>query len=537
MGKSIEFYDTTLRDGTQAENFNLSVDDKIRITKALDRLGIDFIEGGWPGSNPMSVEYFQRMRHIPLTNSRLAAFGSTRHFRNRPEDDANLAALLEAEPAAITIFGKSWDIHVEQALGIELDDNLQIIEDTLAHLRPHVEHLFYDAEHFFDGFKNNEGYALATLLQAARGGAETIILCDTNGGTLPQEITPIIHRVRSFLADHGREVKLGIHAHNDAEAAVANSLLAVAAGVDQVQGTINGFGERCGNANLTSIIPAVVFKMGLSCQVQKQVDRLYTTSRLVNELANLPQNRYQPYVGESAFAHKGGIHVSAVRRNPLTYEHIDPDKVGNIRRILISDQSGRSNVLHKAKQWGMALDPSGPELPAIINELKELENQGYMFEGAEASFELLMRRALGHAGNYFKLESFRVMNHKYRMDKPPLTEATIRLFVAGNEVHTAAMGDGPVNALDRAIRKALARFYPCLEEMELADYKVRVLSGEHGTEARVRVLVESKDRHCRWGTVGVSVNIIEASWQALVDSINYKLMKEEDTESGLTRLI
>ncbi len=537
MGKPIEFYDTTLRDGTQAENFNLSVEDKIRITQALDRLGIDFIEGGWPGSNPLSVEYFRQMRDITLENAKLAAFGSTRHFKNSPENDPNLAALVEAAPQAITIFGKSWDIHVVDALGIELADNLQIIEDTLSYLRPHVEHLFYDAEHFFDGFKNNEQYALSTLLQAARGGAETIILCDTNGGTLPHEITPIIERVRTFLRDHDHEVRLGIHAHNDAETAVANSLLAVSAGVDQVQGTINGFGERCGNANLTSIIPAVVFKMGLSCQVQKHIDQLYTTSRLVNELANLPQNRYQPYVGESAFAHKGGIHVSAVKRNPLTYEHIEPDKVGNFRRILISDQSGRANILHKAKRWGLSLDSGSPELSAIINELKELENQGYMFEGAEASFELLMRRALGQVRDYFTFESFRVMNHKYRMDMPPLTEATIRLFVADNEVHTAAMGDGPVNALDKAIRKALARFYPCLTEMELADYKVRVLSGEHGTEAKVRVLVESKDKHCSWGTVGVSVNIIEASWQALVDSINYKLMKEENTASGLTRLI
>ena len=527
MGRHIEIYDTTLRDGTQAENFNLSVDDKVRITQALDKLGIDFIEGGWPGSNPVSVEYFQKIHGLHLRHAKVAAFGSTRHFKNKASKDANLLALLDARTPAVTIFGKSWDVHVRDALHIELEDNLLIIEDSLAFLRPQVEHLLYDAEHFFDGFKDNPEYALATLGKAVAGGAETLILCDTNGGTLPHELQPIIERVRQYLAGLEKKVKLGIHAHNDSETAVANSLLAISYGIDQVQGTINGYGERCGNANLTSIIPALVFKMGLACEVRKHIDRLYSASRLVNELANLPHYRYQPYVGESAFAHKGGVHVSAVKRNPLTYEHIEPEKVGNFRRILISDQSGRANVLHKAKQWGLKLSASDPLLSSIINELKELENQGYQYEGAEASFELLMRRAMGLQRNYFKFESFRVMNHKYRMDKPPLTEATIRLFVGGSEVHTAASGDGPVNALDNAIRKALARFYPCLEEMELADYKVRVLSGEHGTEAKVRVLIESKDRKCSWGTVGVSVNIIEASWQAMVDSINYKLMKAD----------
>jgi len=528
MAQKIEIYDTTLRDGTQAENFNLSVEDKIRITTVLDKLGIDYIEGGWPGSNPLSVEYFNKMRSIKLRHAKLAAFGSTRHFKNSPEKDPNLQALLAAETDVITIFGKSWDIHVHDALRIELEDNLQIIRDTLSYLRPHVDHLFYDAEHFFDGFKNNREYALLTLESALEGGAETLILCDTNGGTLPHELPGIINRVKQHFADLGKTVELGIHAHNDSDSAVANSLLAIAdTKVKQVQGTINGFGERCGNANLTSIIPALVFKMGLECEVRKHIDRLYSTSRYVNELANLPHNRYQPYVGQSAFAHKGGIHVSAVKQNPLTYEHIPPDKVGNIRRILISDQSGRANILHKAKQWNLKLSADDPVIPTIISELKELENLGYQYEGAEASFELLMRRALGLQRSYFKFETFRVMNHKYRMDKPPLTEATIRLYVGGNEVHTAAMGDGPVNALDTAIRKALTRFYPCLEKMELVDYKVRVLSGEHGTQARVRVLVESKDQHCTWGTVGVSVNIIEASWQALVDSINYKLLKEE----------
>jgi 2-isopropylmalate synthase len=528
MSHYVELYDTTLRDGTQAENFNLSVDDKLRIAQALDQLGIDFIEGGWPGSNPVSVDFFERAKKLRLDHARLAAFGSTRHIRNTPENDPNLQALIKAETPVITIFGKSWSIHVEDALHISRDENLQIIADTLDCLKPHVDRLFYDAEHFFDGYKSNQDFALQTLLAAVEGGADSIILCDTNGGTLPHEIPPIIDQVRSFLDRKGKGVPLGIHPHNDSETAVANALVAVSScRVEQIQGTINGFGERCGNANLTSIIPALVFKLGVDCEVRKHLDRLYSTSRLVNELANLPHNRYQPYVGESAFAHKGGIHVSAVKKNPLTYEHITPDKVGNIRRVLISDQSGKSNILHKAKQWGLSIEADDPVLASITAELKELENLGYQYEGAEASFELLMRKSLGLQRNYFKFESFRVMNHKYRMDKPPITEATIRLFVGGQEVHTAAMGDGPVNALDTAIRRALTAPYPCLEEMELTDYKVRVLSGDHGTQARVRVLVESRDRTCSWGTVGVSVNIIEASWQALVDAINFKLMKED----------
>jgi 2-isopropylmalate synthase len=527
MARVIELYDTTLRDGTQAENFNLSVDDKIKVCRQLDRLGIDFIEGGWPGSNPLAVEFFKQMQGVELKQARLAAFGSTRHFQKKPEQDANLQALLAAQTPAVTIFGKSWDIHVIDALRIQLEDNLQIIEDSLAYLRPHVRHLIYDAEHFFDGFKNNREYCLATLGRAIAGGAETIVLCDTNGGTLPHEIPEIMERVLQYRAEQGREVRIGIHSHNDSETAVANALISVHCGADQVQGTINGFGERCGNANLTSIIPALIFKMGLECKVGKRIDQLYTTARMVNELANLPHNRYQPYVGESAFAHKGGIHVSAVQRNPMTYEHIAPEKVGNSRRVLISDQSGKSNVLMKAQKYGLDIEADDPLMTQIINQLKELENQGYQYEAAEASFELLMRRALGLHRDFFQLEAFRVMDHKHEIGMNPITEATIRLSVDGSEVHTASMGDGPVNALDRALRKALTRFYPRLEDMELTDYKVRVLTGEYGTGAKVRVLVESKDLEDSWGTVGVSVDIIEASWQALVDSINYKLMKDE----------
>ncbi|MBT8333933.1 MAG: citramalate synthase [Deltaproteobacteria bacterium] len=531
MARAIEIYDTTLRDGTQAENFNLSVEDKVRISVALDELGIDFIEGGWPGSNPMSVDYFEKIKKISLAHAKIAAFGSTRHWGNNVEKDPNLLAMIKAETPAITIFGKSWDIHVTDALKIDLDKNLEIIGDTLAFLKTYVDILIYDAEHFFDGIKNNEEYALATLERAISGGADTIVLCDTNGGTLPHEMGFILAKVKEFIATIGAQVTLGIHSHNDSETAVANALLAVDYGLDHVQGTINGYGERCGNANLTSIIPALVFKMGLDCQVKDHIDQLFITSRLVNEMANLSNNRYQPYVGESAFAHKGGIHVSAVKRNPLTYEHIKPEVVGNHRRILISDQAGRSNILHKAQKWGLNLKPDDPLLASIISELKDKENQGYKYEAAEASFELLMRNALGLQRKFFRIDGIRVMNNKYRMDRLPLTEATIRLYVGGHEVHTASMGNGPVNAMDKALRKALTRFYPCLEEMDLTDYKVRVLSGEYGTEAKVRVLVETTDGKCQWRTVGVSVNIIEASWQALIDSVNYKLMKDENGAS------
>lgn len=528
---TIEIYDTTLRDGTQAENFNLSVEDKIKITRALDSFGIDFVEGGWPGSNPISEEYFQKMQKVQLQHTTLAAFGATRHKHRKPEKDENLLALIAANCPALTIFGKSWDIHATEALGISKEENLEIIESSLAWLRPQVDHLLYDAEHFFDGFINNESYALKTLEAAVDGGAETLILCDTNGGTLPHQFPGIIDRVTEYLQEKGKLVRLGIHSHNDSETAVANALISIATGkVHHVQGTINGYGERCGNANLTSIIPALIFKMKLHCNVEQQIDHLYSTSRLVNELANLQPYRFQPYVGESAFAHKGGIHVSAVKKNPATYEHINPELVGNMRRVLISDQSGKSNVLLKAKQWGLRLKPDDPMLNSIMSELKKLESFGYQYEGAEASFELLMRHTLGLQRSYFKIDSYRVMNHQYRMDKKALTESTIRILVGGNEVHTAAMGEGPVNALDSAIRKALVVFYPSLEEMELADYKVRVLSGDHGTQARVRVLVESRDPHMSWGTVGVSENIIEASWQALIDAVNYKLMKDEMRE-------
>jgi len=526
MPAHVVIYDTTLRDGTQAENFNLSMQDKLRITLKFDELGIDFVEGGWPGSNPKDAEYFKEIQKYELRHAQVAAFGSTRMFSNPAEQDPNLQALVAARTPAITIFGKTWDIHVRDALRITLDNNLQIIEESLRYLRPHARHLFYDAEHFFDGFKDNPEYALATLDRAIVGGAECLVLCDTNGGTLPQEIPAIMMAVQNHLQAKKSEVALGIHAHNDSETAVANSLLALSLGASQVQGTANGFGERCGNANLTSIMPALALKMGREFAAAANLDRLTEVSRFVTELANLPHNKYQPYVGQSAFAHKGGIHVSAVQRNPLTYEHIDPEKVGNVRRVLISDLAGKSNILHKARKFGLDLDSHDPLVGSIVKELKELENQGFQYEGAEASFELLMRRALGSSKKYFDLYGFRVTSQK-DPDGQLQEEATIRLAVGGEEVHTAALGNGPVNALDRSLRKALTRFYPNLKEMELQDYKVRVLASEHGTGARVRVLVESRDKESQWGTVGVSQDIIEASWQALVDSITYKLLKDE----------
>jgi 2-isopropylmalate synthase len=526
MTEQLVIYDTTLRDGTQAENFNLSVDDKVRITLKLDELGVDFIEGGWPGANPASTEYFLEIKNYSLKHATVSAFGSTRNFKNQADQDQNLQALVAAKTRAITIFGKAWDIHVRDALAIGLDDNLLIIEDSLAFLRPQVAHLFYDAEHFFDGFKANKEYALATLGRAVAGGADCLVLCDTNGGTLPAEIPAIMAEVRKHFAGQGKTVTLGIHAHNDSETAVANSLMAVTMGASHVQGTINGIGERCGNANLTSIMPGLALKMGRDFHAAANLAMLTEASRFVSELGNLTHNKYQPYVGGSAFAHKGGIHVSAVKRNPLTYEHIEPEKVGNIRRILISDQAGKSNILHKATKYGIDLGSKDPMVNAILKELKALENQGFQFEGAEASFELLMRRALGTQKHYFELKGFRVISQK-DPDGQVHEEATIRLEVGGEPVHTAALGNGPVNALDNALRKALKGFYPQLAEMELLDYKVRVLATEHGTGARVRVLVESGDAESRWGTVGVSHDIIEASWQALVDSITYKLMKDE----------
>jgi 2-isopropylmalate synthase len=524
--QQVKIYDTTLRDGTQAEDFNLSMEDKIRIALKLDELGIHYIEGGWPGSNPKDVAFFDEIRSYELKNAKVAAFGSTHHTQGRADTDANLKALIDARVPVATIFGKSWTVHVRDALHITLERNLEIIRDSLAFLRPKIETLFYDAEHFFDGFRANPEFALATLGKAIEGGADCLVLCDTNGGNLPSVIREIMQTVK----DRYPAAVLGIHAHNDSELAVANSLTAVEMGAVQVQGTINGVGERCGNANLCSIIANLMLKMDVPCLPDASLRRLRETSRFVLELANVPPNRSQPFVGRSAFAHKGGIHVSAVEKNPLTYEHIDPALVGNKRRILVSDLSGRATIKRKAEDYGLRLDKKDPVAMQVLDELKELENQGYQYEAAEASFELLINRAMGRSKRWFELVSFRVIDQKLKENEPPVSEATILVKVGGRLEHTAALGEGPVNALDNALRKALEKFYPQLKGMSLFDYKVRVLPGKEGTGARVRVLIESHDGNEHWGTVGVSHDIIEASWQALVDSINYRMLKMDEQE-------
>jgi 2-isopropylmalate synthase len=519
----VKIYDTTLRDGTQAEDFSLSMEDKVRITLKLDDLGVHYIEGGWPGSNPRDVGFFEEIRKYHLKQAKVSAFGATHHHGRTAETDPNLKALLDAKTPVTTIFGKTWTVHVRDALHTTMERNLELIRDSLSFLRPHVETLFYDAEHFFDGFKENPEYALATLGKAIEGGAECLILCDTNGGNIPATIREIMQVVKERYAN----VPLGIHAHNDTDLAVANSLTAVEMGAVQVQGTINGVGERCGNANLCSIIPNLCIKMGVSCLSPENLKKLRAISRYILELANVPPNRYQPYVGRSAFAHKGGVHISAVERNPLTYEHIDPEVVGNKRRILVSDLSGRATIKRKAEDYGLHLPKDDPVAMQVLEDLKDLENQGFQFEAAEASFELLVNKAMGRSKRYFELVGFRVSDHKMKEDEAPVSEATIRVKVGGREEHTAALGQGPVNALDNALRKALEKFYPELKDMELVDYKVRVLPGFGGTAARVRVLIESSDGIDNWSTVGVSHDIIEASWQALVDSINYKMYKAE----------
>ncbi len=519
----IRLYDTTLRDGTQAEEISFLVTDKVRIAQKLDELGIHYIEGGWPGSNPKDIAFFKEIKKISLSQAKIAAFGSTRRAKTTPEKDNNLRTLIQAEPDVVTIFGKTWDFHVREALRISEEENLQLIYDSLVFLKQHVAEVFYDAEHFFDGYKSNPEYALKTLRAAQDAGVDCIVLCDTNGGTLPQELPPIMAEVKRTVS-----APIGIHTHNDADCAVANSLLAVACGAVHVQGTINGFGERCGNANLCSVIPALQLKMGLECLSSDQLARLREVSRFVYEQANLVPNRHQPYVGNSAFAHKGGVHVSAIQRHPETYEHLRPELVGNVTRVLVSDLSGRSNVLAKAQQFNINLDSKDPITIEILEKIKDLENQGYQFEGAEASFELLMRRALGTMRHFFSIIGFRVIDSKRHDDEKPLSEATVQVKVGGKIEHTAAEGSGPVNALDNALRKALESFYPQIKDMRLFDYKVRVLPAGRGTASVTRVLIESGDRNMRWGTVGVSDNIIDASYQALVDAFQYKLLKEQE---------
>jgi 2-isopropylmalate synthase len=517
MTDRIEIYDTTLRDGSQGEGVNFSVEDKCRVAEQLDAFGVDFIEGGWPGSNPRDLEFFERARGLKLTHARVAAFGSTRRHTLTCDDDPSIQALLHAETPVVTIFGKSWLLHVKDALRLNPDQNLEIIEDTVRYLSARVARLIYDAEHFFDGYKTDPEYALATLRAAAAGGPHRIVLCDTNGGSLPDQVTRVTREVISQI-----DVPLGIHCHNDGELAVANTLAAVSAGAVHVQGTINGYGERCGNANLCAVIPNLELKLGRTVLGPERLKKLRETSRFVSEIANLSLDSRAAFVGDSAFAHKGGVHVSAVERNPATYEHIAPETVGNRRRILVSDLAGRANLLAKARELGVELSDE----QRVLDELKRLEHNGYEFEAAEASFELLVSKLRGSHQPYFELLGFRVID-EHRGALMPMSEATVKVRVGSRIEHTAASGNGPVNALDNALRCALQTFYPSLTEMHLVDYKVRVITSNlSGSASLVRVLICSGDKQAQWGTVGVSANIVEASWRALVDSVEYKLARD-----------
>ena len=517
--RPLEIYDTTLRDGAQAEDVSFSADDKVRVAQKLDELGVQFIEGGWPGANPKDIEFFRIMKTIPLQHATVVAFGATRRAGNPVHKDANIQALVAADTSTVTLFGKSWTLHVTEALNVSLSKNLELIEDSVAYLREKGRRLFYDAEHFFDGYKADPDYALETIRRAVKGGAERVILCDTNGGAMPWDIREICAVVKRECP-----VPLGIHAHNDSEMAVANSLVAVDAGILQVQGTINGIGERCGNANLCSILPNLELKMKRGVLGDRRLSRLREVSNFVTEIANLMPNKRQPYVGDAAFAHKGGVHIHAVQKNPATYEHIVPALVGNRQRMLVSDYSGRSGLLGKAELYGITLSKDHPKLQELLDRLKDLENQGYAFEGAEGSLELLMRQAVGRHKPSFQLLGFRVIVEKRNAKEAPISEATLMVKVGDVIEHTAAVGHGPVDALDHALRKALEVFYPQLREVKLLDYKVRVLAANQGTASKVRVLVESGDQKEKWGTVGVSENVMEASWQALADSIEYKLL-------------
>lgn len=521
---TVEFYDTTLRDGAQSEDIAFSLTDKLRITEKLDEFGMHFIEGGWPGSNPKDLSYFKDVKRLNLKNSKIVAFSSTMKPHSKPEEDEIIKAIFDADTEFVAIVGKSWDLHVIDALKVSLDMNLRMIDRTITFLKKHGKKVFFDAEHFFDGYKKNNAYAMKVLEVAVNSGADVVVLCDTNGGSMPFEVSDIVAKVTNMT-----EAKLGIHTHNDTENAVANSLMAVKAGCRHVQGTINGYGERCGNANLCSIIPNVVLKMGHRGIKPERLIHLRELSLFVDEMANLLPNKHQPFVGDSAFAHKGGIHVSAIRRNPETYEHIKPELVGNTQRVLISDLSGESSILYKAKEFNVDIEKDKKLAREVMKNVKDLEMYGYQFEGAEGSLELLIKKTLGIHKKYFDLIGFRVMVEKKEKNHP-VSEATILVRVADTVEHTAALGAGPVNALDNALRKALHKFYPKLTEMNLVDYKVRVLSTRDGTKAATRVLIQSSDGKQTWGTVGVSENIIEASWQALVDGIDYKLLIEEEKD-------
>jgi 2-isopropylmalate synthase len=535
--ESTLLYDTTLRDGTQGENITFSADEKIKIALKLDDMGIHYIEGGWPGSNPKDMQFFDLAKRVKFKNARLAAFGSTRKPGIEPGQDENLKALLTSETPTVTIFGKSWQLHVEDVMSNTLEENIAMIRDSVKFLKRNEREVVYDAEHFFDGYKDNSAYALQTIDAAIEGGADFVVLCDTNGGTLPFEIESIVNAVKKYLAEKddpnsaATPVKLGIHTHNDCGMAVANSVTAIQAGTVMVQGTINGYGERCGNADLNSIMPILNLKMNRPCVSDDNLRKLKTLSRYVSEMANQVPLNNRPFVGKSAFAHKGGIHVSAIMKVPRAYEHIDPAIVGNQRRVLVSDLSGKSNVDYKARELGVELGNNGFDSSKIVSEIKQLEQQGYQFDVAEGSFKILMEKFTDQFKPLFELEAFRVTIEKDK-DQPCSSQATVKITVGGKQEITAAEGYGPVSALDNALRKALDRFYPDLDTMSLVDFKVRVIDGSRGTAAKVRVFIESRDQDRIWSTIGVSEDIIEASWQSLADRFQHKLASEKQIRSG-----
>ena len=513
----VYLYDTTLRDGAAREGVSFSLEDKIKILKRLDSFGMHYIEGGYPASNPKDLEFFEAASKIELANAKLVAFGSTRRALTSASRDKEMKALVAAGAPAACIVGKAWDFHVETALKISLDENIFMIEESVKYLKKKGLEVIFDAEHFFDAYKDNPAYALRAVEAAANAGVDWVALCDTNGGTLPHEVASIVRDVKARTP-----VPLGIHAHNDCECAVASTLSAVREGVKMVHGTINGYGERCGNANLCSVIPDLALKMEVDCLPRDKLAGLTDLAHYVSELANIHPDAHQPFVGMSAFAHKGGIHASGVKSESRTYEHIRPELVGNIQRIVVSELSGKSTITLKAKELGFDLDAKPEQLRDILKQIKELEHVGYQFEAADGSFEVLVRKALGTHKQYFKLESFRVIMEK-REDGKVMTEATVKIHVGGRRLIATAEGNGPVNALDRAIRIAIGRSFPALKDIELTDYKVRVLDEKKGTAAVTRVLIETSDGEKSWGTIGVSENIIEASWQALVDSIEFGL--------------
>lgn len=535
--RKIWLYDTTLRDGSQREGISLSLEDKLRIAHQLDDMGVPFIEGGWPGANPKDVQFFWKLKEEPLQQAEITAFCSTRRPHKTASEDKMLQAILAAGTHWVTIFGKSWDLHVIEGLKTSLEENLAMIADTIAYLRSQGRKVIYDAEHWFDGYKANPDYAIQTLKAAWSAGAEWLVFCDTNGGTLPHEISRIVQEViQAFACSENQPLpQLGIHTHNDSGTAVANAIASIIEGVTMVQGTINGYGERCGNANLCTLIPNLQLKLGYHCISEQQITQLTRTSRLISEIVNLAPDDHAPFIGRSAFAHKGGIHVSAVERNPLTYEHIPPELIGNQRRIVISDQSGLSNVLHHSAKFGIHLDKRDPICGEILTKLKSLENQGYQFEAAEASFELLMRSTLGQRLKAFQLKGFQVHCDLLQGADNPSSDAlaTIKVEVNGKDLLEVAEGNGPVSALDKALRKALVKFYPEIANFYLTDYKVRILDGAAGTKAKTRVLVESSNGQERWSTIGVSSNILAASYQAVVEGIEYGLLLQSSAKTKI----